>query len=101
MKNCEGTRFWKLKCELWADDPDWLPSWLGGQDDKLFTFEKVVFFPDASPAAVEHADFNVTVGEGLLDEDLGRDEIYASFKLSNLSSGQTITKRSNVVKHHF
>ena len=42
-----------------------------------------------------------TVGEGLLNEDLGTDEVYARMKLSNLYTLVTIAGNTNVVTHSF
>jgi len=94
MKNCKEARFFKLKCQLWGDDPF--------SDDYLYTYGTVYYFPDNSPSAHENRSFSVTLGEGVLDEDwLGRDEIYAKLILQNLFAGTTIYKKSNTVKHHF
>jgi hypothetical protein len=102
MRACRG-RWFKLKCELWSKDTffnDWSNPF-DATDNLLFTYSDVFFFPDANPAAVEARVFQVTVGEGLLDEDLGTDEIYAVVRLYNLTSVQLISKKSNVVSHSF
>ncbi len=94
MKNCPEARLFKLKCQLWGDDPWW--------DDFLYTYNNVYFFPDGNPAASENRMFDVTVGEGLLDEDWwGKDEIYGKLILYNLLSGVQIRKNTNVVSHSF
>lgn len=95
----QGLKF-KLKCELWGDD-----SGLTGSDDKLFTYSPVKYFPDASPAASESVSFDVTLGEGVLDEDgfLGGyvDEIYGKLILTNLYTTVTVSKTTNIVSHSF
>ena len=95
MKTCKGNWF-KLRCQLWGAD-----SGLFGGDDFLYTFDKVIFFPDSSPTAIENKSFEVVVGEGLLNEDLGTDEVYAKLLLSNLVSLTTITRKTNEVSHSF
>ena len=94
MKNCTKGRFYKLKCQLWGDDPF--------SDDFLFTYSTVFYFPDGNPTATESRSFSVVLGEGVLDEDwLGKDEIYGKVILQNLFSGTVISKKSNVVSHSF
>lgn len=96
MKTCPETRHFKLKCQLWGAD-----SGLTGADDFLFTYSNVHFFPDASPAPAENRSFEVTVGEGLLDEDWGEDEIYGKLILQNLNTLVQLTKKTNQVHHSF
>ncbi len=96
MKNCAGARFFKLKCQLWGED-----SGLNFGDDFLFTYSQAFFFPDSSPAASEDRTFDVLLGEGVLDEDWGQDEVYALFKLVNLYTTAEVKKKSNVVSHSF
>jgi hypothetical protein len=43
----------------------------------------------------------VTLGEGVLDEDWGQDEIYGKLLLTNLSTATQITKKTNEVHHSF
>ena len=94
MKNCPEARSFKLKCQLWGDDPF--------SDDYLYTYNDVYFFPDAGPSASENRMFDVTVGQGLLDEDWwGKDEIYGRLMLYNLATGVIIRKNTNVVHHSF
>jgi hypothetical protein len=96
MKQCpEGAHF-KLKCQLWGED-----SGLTGADDFLFTYGAAFFFPDATPATTESRTFDVVLGEGVLDEDFGQDEVYAKVILQNLSTLVKVTKNSNVVSHSF
>jgi hypothetical protein len=95
MKTCGG-RWFKLKCKLWGAD-----SGLTGADDHLYTFPNVFFFPDPTPTAVENRQFEVLVGEGLLDEDLGTDEVYARLTLTNLNTLVSISKKTNQVSHSF
>ena len=96
MKSCTKTKMFKLKCKLWGED-----GWFTGADDFLYTMPVVFFFPDSTPTANESKTFQVTVGEGLLDEDWGRDEVYARVYLSNYLSQTTISRKSNVVSHRF
>lgn len=95
MKTCEGRHF-KLKCQLWGED-----SGLTGADDFLFALSQVFYFPDGSPSAVESRSFTVTLGEGVLDEDWGQDEVYAKLILQNLSTLVQVKKNTNVVSHSF
>lgn len=99
MKSCPEGRWWKLKCELWSDD-DWPDA-----DDRLYTYTDVYYFPDPSPTSTETRTFDVTVGEGLLDEDdwwLNRtDEIYGRLILTNLTNGVTTRRKTNQVEHRF
>ena len=96
MKNCTGARFFKLKCQLWGAD-----SGLTFGDDFLFTYSNVFFFPDGSPTASEDRTFEVLVGEGVLDEDWGQDEVYALFQLVNIYTTTEVKKKSNTVSHSF
>jgi len=90
----EGLKF-KVKCALWGED-----SGLTGDDDHLFTLTNK-YLPDASPTAVENYKFEVTVGEGVLDEDWGTDEVYAKVTLINLYTLVAVSKSSNIVSHSF
>jgi len=91
----QGLRF-KLICQLWGED-----SGLTGADDFLYTIPTAKFFPDGTPNATENVAFEVTVGEGLLNEDIGTDEVYAKLKLSNLYTLVTVAGNTNVVTHNF
>lgn len=96
MKTCQEARFFKLKCQLWGAD-----SGLTGDDDFLFTYSNVFFFPDSTPAATESRTFDVLLGEGVLDEDWGQDEIYGLLMLTNLSTLVQVTRKTNEVSHSF
>lgn len=96
MKSCAPARFFKLKCQLWGAD-----SGLTGADDFLFTYSDVFFFPDATPSASESRTFEVLLGEGVLDEDWGQDEVYGLLKLVNLSTLVEVKKKTNTVSHNF
>jgi hypothetical protein len=96
MKHCSEAKLFKLKCQLWGAD-----SGLTGADDFLFTYSNVFYFPDPTPTASENRTFDVVLGEGVLDEDWGEDEVFAKFRLVNLSSLVEIRKNSNTVSHHF
>lgn len=91
----EGLKF-RLKVQLWGED-----SGLTGADDYLYTFDKIIYYPDANPSALESFTFEKTLGEGLLDEDLGTDEVYAKAYLSNLYTLVTVKKSSNTVSHSY
>ena len=103
MKACARTRFFKLKCELMGSD-----GGLFGGDDHLWTYSQVFYFPDPTPTATESRTFDkdaggqtLVLGEGVLDEDWGQDEIYGRLKLVNLASLVAVTKSTNKVEHHF
>jgi hypothetical protein len=96
MKNCPRQKMFKLKCQLWGED-----GFFTGSDDHLFNYANVFYFPDPTPAAAEDRTFTVTVGEGVLDEDWGEDEVYGKLILQNLLTGSSGSKKTNVVSHHF
>lgn len=96
MKACPGSRLFKLKCQLWGAD-----SGLTFGDDFLFTYSDVFFFPDPSPTGTESRTFTVLLGEGVLDEDWGQDEVYGKLILTNLSSLVVVKKKTNTVSHSF
>lgn len=96
MKACPEQKMFKLKCQLWGSD-----SFLTGGDDHLFTYDTVFYLPDPSPTASETRAFDVTVGEGVLDEDWGEDEVYGKLLLQNLLTLVQIAKKTNTVDHHF
>lgn len=97
MRTCPEARVFKLKCQLWGEDsPD--------PDDFLYTLDTVYYFPDGDPTTNETRTFEVTLGEGVLDEDgwtRPKDEVYARVKLYNLMTGGFIQRNSNVVEHYF
>lgn len=97
MRSCREANLFKLKCQLWgADSPD--------PDDFLYTIGTVYYFPDGDPTASETRTFQVTLGEGVLDEDgwfRPKDEVYARLKLYNLLTGGIIARNSNTVEHYF
>jgi uncharacterized ubiquitin-like protein YukD len=96
MKTCEKSKLFKLKCQLWGSD-----SGLTFGDDFLYTFPTVRYYPDSSPASTEHALFEETLGEGVLDEDWGEDEVYGKLILTNLASLVRVIKNTNTVSHSF
>ena len=49
----------------------------------------------------ETRTFEVVLGEGVLDEDWGQDEVYGKLILTNLFSLVPVIKKSNVVHHSF
>lgn len=97
MKGCPEENMFKLKCQLWGSDwPD--------ADDYLYTYSNLHYFPDPTPTSTESRTFDVTVGEGLLDEDgwpRPKDEIYGKLILYNLFTGVKTARKTNVVKHYF
>lgn len=97
MEGAPQGSFFKLKCQLW--------SAVGGLfdtgSDLLFTYNNVFFFPDSTSAATESRTFDVVVGAGVLDEDIGTDEIFARFVLVNLSTGVVVKRHSPTVSHEF
>jgi len=96
MKTCPEQKMFKLKCQLWGKD-----SGLTGADDYLYTYSAVYYFPDPTPVLSEARTFDVTLGEGVLDEDWGIDEVYGKLLLTNLFTAVRITKKTNVVSHRF
>ena len=96
MQQNPGTRLFKLRCQLWGAD-----SGLNGPDDYLWTYPKVHYFPDGNPSPSETRTFSYTLGDGVLDEDNGVDDVYAKVVLTNLFTNQTIKKNSNEVQHSF
>lgn len=96
MKSCREGRHFKLKCQLWGAD-----SGLTGADDFLYTFGNAFYFPDSTPSATESRQFEVTLGEGVLDEDWGQDEVYGKLMLTNLTSAVQVAKKTNQVHHSF
>ncbi|MEM7163485.1 MAG: hypothetical protein AAF487_13705 [Bacteroidota bacterium] len=97
MKSCEKAKLFKLKCEIWGDDERFLEV---GKNDKLYTIPRVIYFPDSSPSGTETITFTDTVGEGVLDEDKWwrpKDEIFGKLKLTNLLTGLTSSRDTNVV----
>lgn len=96
MKSCKESRHFKLKAQLWGED-----SGLNFGDDHLWTYSDVFFFPDGTPTASESRSFTITLGEGVLDEDWGQDEVYGKLLLTNLGSLTQITKKTNTVHHSF
>lgn len=86
----------RLKAELWGDD-----AWVFGGDDKLYTYTPIKYFPDAAPTTTETITFDTIVGEGVLDEDIGRDEIYARLMLTNLYTMVTASAKTNTINRHF
>ena len=95
MKACAGRHF-KVKCQLWGAD-----SGLTGADDFLYTYSNVFYFPDPTPNATENVTFSVILGEGVLDEDWGQDEVYALISLTNLTTLVQVKKKTNTVSHSF
>ena len=96
MKACPEGKFFKLKCQLWGSE-----SGLTGADDFLFTYPNVFYFPDPTPTTTESRSFDVVLGEGVLDEDWGEDEVYALLKLVNLYTLVSVQKKTNTVSHSF
>ena len=91
----QGLQF-KLKCKLWGAD-----SGFNGEDDDLYTLSPAKYFPDATPGPSETVTYDVTLGEDVLDEDNGVDDIYARFTLINLYTLWPVTKKTNEIHHSF
>jgi hypothetical protein len=104
MKMCPEGKLFKLKCQLWSSDRTFLERVFGG-NERLFTIKKIFYFPDPTPTPSENRTFEVTLGEGVLDEDgwLGGyvDEIYGKLILLNLYTLNQVTRNTNIVKHRF
>jgi hypothetical protein len=97
MKALSGERVFKLTCELWGAD-----DWFYGGDNKLYRYTTVYYFADSTPTSPESRTFTVTVGEGVLDEDKGTDDIYGKLILSNvLFPVPPVTGKTNQVHHNF
>ena len=97
MNGAPQGSFFKLKCQLWGG----VGGFLDIGEEVRFTYTDVFYFPDSTSAAIESRTFDVVVGEGVLDEDLGTDEIFALFKLVNLSTLVEVKRRSDPVSHNF
>jgi hypothetical protein len=95
MKAAPGQWF-KLSCRLRGAD-----GLIFLADDNLYTITPPFFFPDASATQNETRTFEVTVGEGVLNEDVGTDEVYARLELVPLVFGTLVTKNTNTVSHSF
>jgi len=93
MKNCRKAKMFKVKAQLWGED-----GFLTGADDFIYTYPTVKFLPDSTPSSTETITFTETVGEGLLDEDFGRDEVYGKVILYNYLASNSTSKKTNVVK---
>ncbi len=91
----EGLQF-RLRCKLMGAD-----SGLTGSDDDLFTYTPSRRFPDSTPTASENVTFEETLGDDVLNEDLGTDEIYARFLLTNLFTQITVRGNSPEVSGNF
>jgi hypothetical protein len=95
MKLAPGQWF-RLNCRLRGAD-----GGIFGGDDNLFTITPPFFFPDVSPTPSESRTFEVTLGEGVLNEDWGTDEVYARLELVPLVFGTIVVKNTNTVSHSF
>jgi hypothetical protein len=87
----EGLGF-RLDCTLWGDDPIY--------DDHLYSFASK-FFPDSSPSASEAISFAVVLPQNKLNEDVGKDEIYARLDLLNTYTLVKVVKKTNVISYSF
>ena len=67
----------------------------------MYTYSDVFSFPDGSPSSPESRTFDVTVGESLLDEDWGKDEVYGKLILRNLFTMVEKRRNANEVSHSF
>jgi hypothetical protein len=81
-----GLKF-MLKCELWGRDP---PDGVDG-DDLLYTFTPAKHFPGAD----ETGTFTIKLGEAVLDEDAGADQIYGRLTLKNEFTKTEVKRSTN------
>ena len=86
-----GLRY-RLDCKLYGDD-----VWY---DDHLFTLESQSIGA-TNPSTSMVTTFTTTVGQSLLNEDWGKDEIYAYVQLYNPYTGVRRSRRSPVVSGYF
>lgn len=91
----------KVKCQLWGAD-----SGLTGSDDYLYTYGNVYFFADTSPSATENVDFDIVLGEGVLNEDDATggfvDEVYGKILLSSVHlPSANKAANTNTISHNF
>lgn len=105
MKLCPKARLFRLKCELWSYDVT-LPEIMFGEGNRsLYTFSNVFYFPDPTPTSSEDRTFEVTLGEGVLDEDGWEggyvDEILGKLYLFNLYTTKMVVGNTNIVSHSF
>ena len=91
-----SVRMFKLKCELWGE-PTQLKTSLDDRSEQLFTFPSIYFFHNGQTREVESRLFDVTIQEALLDNELGRDQVFAKLKLYNLSSANIFIGETNIV----
>ena len=91
----EGLKF-SLNANLWGED---LGNWLN-PDDFIFSYATKIF-PDATPTAIEDVTFEAVLGNSLLNEDWGTDEVYAQLTLKNLYTGNKVKAKTNVIKREF
>ena len=98
MNALPNVRVFKLKCQLWGAD-----EWFNGGDDNLglAVYSRVHYFADSTPTPTESRTFSAEVGEGVLDEDNGIDEIYGKLTLYNLVFPSIVSKKTNEVHHSF
>ena len=87
--NTTEKKLFKLKCELWGQD-------MIGKD-KLYTFNPLKYYPSVSRNISEPFTFKEIISEGVLDEDLGKNMIYAKLILTNLSTGNQVIDKTNTV----
>lgn len=96
MKACPEQKMFKLKCQLWGAD-----SGFTGADDYLYTYSHIHYIPHPAPVSPVSLAFEATVGEGLLDEDWGTDEVYGKLILYNLFTFVQFKRNTNTVSHNF
>jgi hypothetical protein len=87
--NTSEKRLFKLKCELWGQDMI--------AKDKLYTFNPLKYYPGVSQNISETFTFKEILSEGVLDEDVGKHEVYAKLILTNLSTGNQVIDKTNTV----
>ena len=84
----------RLRCHLIGDDPE--------EDDLLFTYPKSKKFDNLLEILNVNQVFEADISSDMLNEDPNSiDEIQARFTLINLSTGESVVKRSNKVVREF
>lgn len=74
-----------------------------GIDRTLFNYPRTVSFNDATDLLRLNQAFQATLSLAMLDEDPGAaaDELRAEFTITDLSNGQSVIERSNLIERFF
>lgn len=104
-----GLKF-RMECRIIGDDASpgsndkftdiFTGDFFDRANNVLFVFNPKTY-PDGSPSSTEKYSFEATVGQSLLNEDKGGDEIVARVTLINLYTGNRVERRTNLVKGDF